>query len=433
MKFNNSISTNIFNAILPSGDANKSFINKQGNDLYLGLCEEEPTVNASGTVTNAHEIATASATTARNYSRLKLAPGDLSRQYQSYSLGETSEQSHVYRVGNPEQLAFAEALRSPILSNANSGGMWKTATHWAIWQTATGGLPIVWGELDEPITVDTHEVFIIRKGHMEIYLEPDPEDLYWGLFSSESDFISALNDLWYTDNKGDRRPKPSSPTGLNSIHSADQVTRATELSVEITAGDTSKHLFFASPVDFKGTPMFRKPVNYTTDKDMNGDYIFTDYGFIQSNSIVYTGAYFVGTYESEVDKERIPQSNSGDAPIFGTSGTANNFAPFYDSEGTVLAQEPVDWSANYSNYYYQPRIILVNRENAYFIYEILPGDPQVVVSPVGNPSTQGYFELRNEKVKQFIRSTDTSINSNKVYYNLTSSTWTTGTYPIRVF
>lgn len=446
MKLNGTKANKIFEAMIgenyDSGSSSSSF-----SPIYLGLCYREPEVNSSGAVTDAYEITDVTdQSVARNYARHVIKKGELSRTYQSHAEGDTSAQTHQYRIGNKDQIAFPEALRHKLLPNAKKGGMWKTATHWGLWAQETGGNPFLWGELEEPITVDTHEVFIIRAGHMEIYLEPDKENIYWGLFSTEDDFKNALNKYSFIDEEGEHRAALTIPEGLNIIKNKNS-RGIQKLEVTIPAENT-KHLFFAVPTDFDGKPMFRrwKSSSEEYDQDANGDYKYSDYdlGYAEFNETVYTTSHYIvdTTLVAPVASQRLSQINCpGGAPSFTSAGatTTNPYVgPYYEivqGEERQVSTLPENWSTTYTNYYYKPKVILVNRENAYFIYEVFPVLPETVENPSGNPSTSGYYEQRNEKVNSYIKSTDTSVIAGKTYYNFPNSSdiWEEGNKYIRMF
>lgn len=416
-------------------------------ELYLGLCYEEPTVNAAGAVTDSHEInQLPNYIDHRQYERTNITD-KLSTTYQSHSQGdETSTDHKYYRVGNNQQISFFEAVRAIALSNANTGGNWETAAYWALWTSnEASATPFVWGELDEPVTVGTHEVFIIRNGHLEVYLEPDAEYLYYGIYADEMEgqtvvktaeqiFRERLNEYWYTDSEGSLRHLPHLPQGLHIVSNTSNSRGCHIADIECPDDSDEKtyYLFFASPVDFKGTAMFRADdIVY----DANGDRSYTNYGYEQSDVTTYIGSYFKGMNSDLMALTQIPASTGG-APSF-TSDTqkgveSSYVGPYYkyeNGEYVELESEPAGWDAavdpTYTNFFYRPQVILVNRENAYFVYQVNRGLPTKVAVPSGNPSTQGYYEVRNSKVNQYIKSTDTTVDANKTYYTYAGVTeWT---------
>lgn len=51
---------------------------------------------------------------------------------------------------------------------------WGTITHFGIFTSKTGGTPIFWGELTEPVEVPKNYIPIFRAGKLQIGLDQDP-------------------------------------------------------------------------------------------------------------------------------------------------------------------------------------------------------------------------------------------------------------------
>ncbi len=215
---------------------------------------------------------------ARGYERVNIS-SLMSMTYQSYSLGETANVAHSRRIGNASQISFPEAVKSDILVDAEHGGRWALADHWALFTAKTGGSPMAWGELDEPIATDTHQVFIVRKGHLEIYMEPDTEYVYYGAYVDEAAFIAAIRANEEVTDVADLT------MGRASV---------TERKLSTTANVTGKYFFFAYPADFSGKPSFRA----AGTTDAYGDVSYAEYTADRSSDALIAKSYYRTT---EVD------------------------------------------------------------------------------------------------------------------------------------
>lgn len=365
MKLSTTLTTNILNALCGKNNSGTSQVPKSDvtigsyENCWLGLFYGEPT--KGGTELSGH-----------GYERVEIHEL-MNTSYQSYALGETSVQSHGRRIGNASQISFAEAIRSNILVDAEHGGKWATATHWAMFtsKSAASSAAIAWGELDEPITVDTHQVFIIRKGHLELYMEPDTEYVYFGAFADEAAFIAAIRASEELVSTSD----PSWPAGLGR-------ESVTERKMLLTETVTGKTMYYAYPVDFKGSPVFRD--NGAVDE--YGDMQYEEYASERSNTAPICKSYYVLT---ETEGETVVMADRSNAyyvhelygikehyvacasqpsdwtthwkryythyvPVSGGSAPAfmlNTYYSYSNGSYTLLTQQPSDWATNWRDYY----------------------------------------------------------------------------------
>lgn len=122
MKLSTTLTTNILKALCGNEGSTQNpnstvQIGKYEN-CWLGLFNGEPT--NGGTELSGH-----------GYKRTEIH-NFMDKEYQSYALGEIQNTDHPRRIGNKSQISFQEAICSDILVDAEHGGRWNTATHWAM-------------------------------------------------------------------------------------------------------------------------------------------------------------------------------------------------------------------------------------------------------------------------------------------------------------
>ena len=131
---------------------------------YIGLSTADPTTDGSGFSEPA---------TSKGYKRLECHEL-MSTTYKSYAKNETEDTAHTRRIGNKDELSFHEAC---LIDNPDSetGADWGKITHIGLFTSESGGTPYAWCKLDNEngVTISTHQKFIFRAGHFELYLDGD--------------------------------------------------------------------------------------------------------------------------------------------------------------------------------------------------------------------------------------------------------------------
>ena len=176
---------------------NKGTPSWQTSGKYIGLLTTLPGDSVYGTgespsgnnLTGAVEVATPntsaiSTNNDKNYQRYCLcqsgqsdtAADVMSDKYRSHSLGDISTPTTAYarRVGNVRDIVFNQAYKNSD-PDAATGADWGTIVGFAVYEseTSTADSFLFCGELETPVTIDTHDVFLFRLGCFELISEED--------------------------------------------------------------------------------------------------------------------------------------------------------------------------------------------------------------------------------------------------------------------
>lgn len=122
-----------------------------GGYAYLALSSTVPSYNASGEITGITE--------------------PVGQGYARKLIGHSSEQStKMFSAASQGATTNADEIHFDQATEGGTG--WGAAlTHWAIYPAATGGTPLMAGELTDSITVDAGKVVILKKGQVQISLQ----------------------------------------------------------------------------------------------------------------------------------------------------------------------------------------------------------------------------------------------------------------------
>lgn len=112
------------------------------DNCYLALSTTEPTINNS----NVTEPV------GNGYARISIS--------KFMAAPALSSDSSVTEITNNKEIHFNEAT-----------GSWGTITHFALYNSATGGTPLYVGALTEPITPTANTVPLIKVGQLKITLK----------------------------------------------------------------------------------------------------------------------------------------------------------------------------------------------------------------------------------------------------------------------
>ena len=177
--------------------ANKNTPSWQTSGKYIGLLTTMPGDNPYGTgvspsgnhLTGAVEVAspnTTGSSTAnnKNYQRYclcqngsgELSSDIMSDKYRSHSLGDTSTPSTAYarRIGNTRDIVFNQAYKNDD-PDATTGADWGTIVGFAVYESESSSADnfLFCGKLEQPVTIETHDVFLFRLGCFELISEDD--------------------------------------------------------------------------------------------------------------------------------------------------------------------------------------------------------------------------------------------------------------------
>lgn len=157
MKLSNTLSASILTALLGAGNGSVNIGN--GSHCWLGLSDRDPGDDGS----------LFREPSGMGYTRTDIA-AVMNTRYKSAELEESAATLHYRRIGNADQISFHEAL-DPANPEAATGGDWGSISHWGLFTAKTGGTLYAWGELLNPVNIQTHNVFLFRDGEFEISLE----------------------------------------------------------------------------------------------------------------------------------------------------------------------------------------------------------------------------------------------------------------------
>lgn len=166
-------------------------LTKMPGDAVYGVGE----VPSGNNLVGATEVATPNTTSSpalnnKNYRRYKLCDANtgtgtgevehltdvMSSKYMSHSLGDTSvpASSYARRIGNVRDIVFNQAYKNDD-PDAVTGADWGTIVGFAVYtsESSTADSFLFCGKLEQPVTIETHDVFLFRIGCFELISEED--------------------------------------------------------------------------------------------------------------------------------------------------------------------------------------------------------------------------------------------------------------------
>lgn len=147
---NYTIGNSFLNALFARGDTMSG--NALSTQCYIGVSTTTPTQNALGVITNFTEPA---ASTGYKRARLGIRGNEATYVMDAAAGNEIKNGTNF--------IFFDEAV--------TGGGGFGTVTWFGLFSTATGGAPLLAGELAAPVTVAENHVLLFRSEDLKVTLE----------------------------------------------------------------------------------------------------------------------------------------------------------------------------------------------------------------------------------------------------------------------
>lgn len=147
---NYTIGNAFLNALFARGDTMKG--NALSEDCWIGVSTTKPTQNTTGVITNFTEPAAST-----GYKRTRLGINGNSATY----VMDAAANNEIKNGTN--FIFFDEAVEG--------GGGFGTVTWFGLFSNATGGAPLLAGELTAPVTVAEKHVLLFRPEDLKVTLE----------------------------------------------------------------------------------------------------------------------------------------------------------------------------------------------------------------------------------------------------------------------